>query len=63
MKAVDTDNTNWLKDVISSKGWPTISMVGQAGGEDAWLLIQRAEVGLPPMAEYAAMLEKMMSGK
>jgi hypothetical protein len=130
---IDAENTQWLKDIVSERGWLTYSDVGVDGGDAAWLIVQhadaypafqrlcldlmstlprsevsqtnvailtdrvllkegnnqiygsqfviregewvplrledpenvdirRAEVGLPPMAEYKAMLEAVMRG-
>lgn len=42
VEAVDRDNTSWLKAIISSKGWPTESMVGEDGAQAAFLIAQHA---------------------
>lgn len=134
VERIDAENTQWLKDIVSERGWLTYSDVGIDGGDAAWLLVQhadadpefqqqclglmsalpknevsqsslamltdrvllkegknqiygtqfvvrdgewvplrledeenvdarRAEVGLPPMAEYRAMLEAVMRGE
>lgn len=131
---IDAENTQWLKGIVSERGWLTYSDVGVDGGDAAWLIVQhadadtafqrlcldlmstlpksevsqtnvamltdrvllaegnhqiygtqfviresewvplrledpesvdirRAEVGLPPMAEYKAMLEAVMRGE
>ena len=131
---IDAENTQWLKGIVSERGWLTYSDVGVDGGAAAWLIVQhadadtafqrlcldlmstlpksevsqtnvamltdrvllaegnhqiygtqfviresewvplrledpesvdirRAEVGLPPMAEYKAMLEAVMRGE
>jgi hypothetical protein len=46
LKAVedlDTSNTAWLKEVVGKHGWPGKSLVGTAGAQDAWLLVQHAD--------------------
>jgi hypothetical protein len=40
---IDACNTAWLKTVITESGWPGISLVGEQGAEDAWLLAQHAD--------------------
>ncbi|MFC5183688.1 DUF6624 domain-containing protein [Actinomadura harenae] len=40
---VRTDNTEWLKGVISEHGWPGASLVGEPGAEGAWLLAQHSD--------------------
>jgi hypothetical protein len=40
---VDADNTAWMKTVIEKHGWPGKSLVGDAGAEAAWLLVQHAD--------------------
>lgn len=41
--AVDRKNTERMKEVVSSIGWPTISKVGKEGASNAWLLVQHAD--------------------
>jgi hypothetical protein len=43
MRAVDTDNTNWLKPLIARHGWPTPASVGADGVDAAFLLVQHAD--------------------
>jgi hypothetical protein len=43
MKAVDEDNTTWLKGVVEQHGWPTYTLVGKDGANAAWLLVQHAD--------------------
>jgi hypothetical protein len=42
-KAVDEDNTRWLKGVVERRGWPGITLVGRDGATAAWLLVQHAD--------------------
>lgn len=39
----DHDNTEWLKAIVDKEGWPTISKVGAAASNQAWLLVQHAD--------------------
>ena len=39
----DHRNTAWLKNVIATGGWPTISKVGRPAAANAWLLAQHAD--------------------
>jgi hypothetical protein len=40
---IDADNTEWLNDIVSKRGWLTYSDVGIDGGDAAWLLVQHAD--------------------
>lgn len=42
-KQRDHANTEWLKGVVTSQGWPTRSKVGDAASRTAWLLVQHAD--------------------
>ena len=43
MKAVDEDNTKWLKGIVEQHAWPTNTLVGKDGASAAWLLVQHAD--------------------
>jgi hypothetical protein len=43
LERVDADNTAWLQDVLSVRGWPTQSQVGREAAQAAWLLVQHAD--------------------
>ncbi|MBS0204248.1 MAG: hypothetical protein JSS49_15200 [Planctomycetes bacterium] len=43
MKAVDEDNTKWLKGVVERGGWPSNTQAGKDGANAAWLLVQHAD--------------------
>jgi hypothetical protein len=43
MAAADDENLPWLGQVISSRGWPGMSLVGEDGTQAAWLLAQHAD--------------------
>jgi hypothetical protein len=41
--AVDADNLAWFRQVVTERGWPDRSMVGDDGAHVAWLLAQHAD--------------------
>lgn len=41
--SLDTENVAWLRNLISTKGFPTAAQVGQQGVHLAWLLLQHAD--------------------
>ncbi len=43
VKAIDGDNTKWLKGVVEKHGWPSITLAGRDGADAAWLLVQHAD--------------------
>lgn len=58
VEAVDQVNTKRLKEIVSSKGWPGISEVGDDGANAAWLLVQHADKDLPFQKVCLAKLEE-----
>lgn len=42
VKAVDEDNTVFLKDFIAKYGWPKISEIGKKEAMAAWLILQHS---------------------
>lgn len=42
-ETVDHRNTEKLKAIIDTIGWPSISKVGRDGSSNAWLLVQHAD--------------------
>lgn len=40
---IDSENTAWLKGIVSERGWPRYSDVGVEAGDAAWLLVQHAD--------------------
>jgi Family of unknown function (DUF6624) len=40
---IDADNPRWLEDVLSARGWPGQTLVGEEGAGAAWLLAQHAD--------------------
>ena len=57
MLAVDSANTNWLKQVIAENGWPGRSLVGQEGSHTAYLIAQHAVHDAAFQAEVLLLLE------
>src|SRR4051794_19546723 len=43
LTAIDHKNTARLKEIVDKHGWPGKSLVGTAGAQDAWLLVQHAD--------------------
>src|SRR5258707_2573991 len=43
VRAVDTENLPWLKQVIAEHGWPGRTLAGADGAHSAWLLVQHAD--------------------
>lgn len=40
---IDQDNLRFLKRLVATRGWPTVSAVGAEASRNAWLLIQHAD--------------------
>ena len=40
---IDEQNSRWLAEVLSARGWPGRTLVGEEGAEAAWLLAQHAD--------------------
>jgi hypothetical protein len=40
---VDEENTCWLGDLLTTRGWPGRSLAGDDGANAAWLLAQHAD--------------------
>jgi hypothetical protein len=43
IQIADRKNTLMLRGIVETKGWPSISMVGQRASFNAWLLVQHAD--------------------
>ncbi len=41
--ALDSTNTERMKEIVAQYGWPTIDMVGKRASNSAWLLVQHAD--------------------
>jgi hypothetical protein len=46
IEASDRKSTARLKEIVSAKGWPGKTMVGEDGAQAAWLLVQHADKDL-----------------
>jgi len=42
--SVDRNHTQRMKEVVEEIGWPTVSKVGAQAAEEAWLLVQHADL-------------------
>jgi hypothetical protein len=40
---VDADNTRWLGNLVTTRGWPGRTLVGEEAAQAAWLLAQHAD--------------------
>ncbi|MFS0691913.1 DUF6624 domain-containing protein [Streptomyces nitrosporeus] len=54
---VDADNTAWLKQAIAAHGWLGISLVGEQGADEAWLLVQHADRDLDLQRQVLGLLQ------
>lgn len=43
LEAIDRHNTNQVRQIVKTYGWPTVKLVGKKGANDAWLLVQHAD--------------------
>jgi len=42
-RRIDEDNTRWLGELLSARGWPGRTLAGEDGAAAAWLLAQHAD--------------------
>jgi Family of unknown function (DUF6624) len=42
-RCIDEDNTRWLGELLSARGWPGRTLAGEDGAAAAWLLAQHAD--------------------
>lgn len=49
---VDTDNTDYMRSLLATCGWPKRSLVGEEAAKAAWLLTQHAD--MDPQHQVAA---------
>jgi ATP-dependent Clp protease ATP-binding subunit ClpA len=57
LQEVDRENTEWLKSVVRTRGWPGRSLVGADAAHAAWLLAQHADGNPAFQRECLALLE------
>jgi len=43
VERMDREHTERLRELVDRHGWPARSMVGEAGSQAAWLLVQHAD--------------------
>lgn len=55
----DHDNTEWLKGVVASQGWPTRTKVGDSAATVAWLLVQHADADPAFQARALRLMEPL----
>lgn len=64
-KRIDIRNTEHMRQIVETYGWPTISMVGKIGSRNAWLLVQHANHDLKfqtkALAKMKAIFKKSRS--
>jgi hypothetical protein len=60
MLQIDSENTAWLKQVVVQFGWPSQSLVGMQGSEDAWLLVQHADQDVAFQKECLKLMEALL---
>ena len=41
---IDRYNTNQMKQIVKTYGWPTFTLIGRQAAGDAWLLVQHADL-------------------
>ena len=63
IKKVDSENNDWLKEVVENHGWPTTTLVGKDGARAAWLLIQHADADPQFQRKCLDLMVKLPSGK
>jgi len=56
--AIDSENVAWLRDLISTKGFPTAAQVGKEGVHLAWVLLQHADQDPKLQSDLLPTLEK-----
>ena len=59
----DKQNLIWLKGVVEKYGWPGKSLVGSAGAQNAWLLIQHADSDRDFQQQCLTKMEAMPKGE
>lgn len=58
VRAIDAQNTTFLKRIVSKYGWPKISEVGKKAAESAWLMLQHSPE-IKFMSECLKLMEAM----
>lgn len=61
MVVVDHENTEWLKSMLGSHEWPTISRDGEDAASNAWLLVQHADADPAFQLKVLKLMEPLAS--
>ena len=62
MTAIDCDNTRWLGQELAKSGWFDIPTYGTEADQNAWLLVQHADVNRDFQREVLTLLEALPAG-
>ncbi|WP_241236657.1 DUF6624 domain-containing protein [Xanthomonas sp. BRIP62415] len=55
------ENTEWLKQVVATQGWPGRRLVGEDGANAAWTLIQHSDADPAFQAQALALMEAALA--
>ncbi|NYI19844.1 hypothetical protein FHR53_000941 [Xanthomonas arboricola] len=55
------ENTEWLKQVVATQGWPGRRLVGEDGAKAAWTLIQHSDADPGFQAQVLALMEAALA--
>jgi hypothetical protein len=61
VEKIDHENTEALKAMVATYGWPGRSLVGENGANDAWLLVQHADKDHAFQRQVLALLEPLVA--
>jgi hypothetical protein len=56
---LDKQNRDWLREVVTKRGWPGKSVVGVDGSDAAWLLVQHADLDPGFQRQCLTMMERL----
>lgn len=59
----DARNLIWLKEAVEKHGWPGKSLVGSAGAQNAWLLVQHADSDRDFQQQCLSKMEALPKGE
>jgi hypothetical protein len=59
--SVDTENVAWLRNLVSTRGFPTAAQVGKKGVHLAWVLLQHADQDPKLQSDLLPTLERRFS--
>lgn len=61
--SVDANNTERMRLIVASIGWPTISKVGEQASSNAWLLVQHADRHVDFQEQCLALMKQQAAGE